>query len=254
LTFVPSAEAKFRGPVRFSDGAKGMAQQDFECIDEPRFGYTWRREHRKDHGRQFYTVDGREVFSFDEAAKLLAQPPDPESPNELLRRHIDEFSFSPRVGGATRALSEARCNADAGPFATMRAWMRRADSAWHGGINTLSDTAHRSGAPWPSWLYHVKSAAHEVGRLMYLFAADRDNDQDLRCALGTRCRECPILKQIEDSMIAASKRDRFPAEIEDVDIDAAKSWTCVGHILTTGHEQVIDGVFVSNKRDRESHW
>ena len=50
------AKAKFRGPVRYGDGQNGMAQQDHECVDNPRFGYSWRRENRKDKGRVFYTV------------------------------------------------------------------------------------------------------------------------------------------------------------------------------------------------------
>ena len=53
-----AAVGAFRGPVRFYDGRKGMARQDYECVAEPRFGYSWQRENRQDKGRQFYTVDG----------------------------------------------------------------------------------------------------------------------------------------------------------------------------------------------------
>lgn len=169
-TAAELAEKKFCGPVRFYDGRKGWARQDFECIDEPRFGYVWQREHSKDKGRQFYIVDGEEVSSLDEAARLLALPPATDSADALYKAEIEAFKFSPKVGGATRALSEARCNADAGPFGTVRAWMRRADNAWHQGINKFSMGETKQGREWASWLYHAKSAAHESYRAMYLFA------------------------------------------------------------------------------------
>lgn len=251
ITVEALAAKQFRGPVRFYDGAKGWARQDFECVDDPRFGYVWQREHSKDKGRQFYVVDGTEVASLDEAAQKLAQPAAKNSPDAIRQAEIDAFKFSPKVGGATRALSEARCNADAGPFGTVRAWMCRADNAWHQGINKLSDTERKAGSDWPSWLYHTKSAAHESYRAMYLWAQDRHADVDLKCALGKRCRDCPILQQVEASMVEASKRDRFPAEIDEADIDAAKTWTCIGHILTTDHTQVYDGMFLSTKSDRD---
>jgi len=253
MTIEPTAEglraAEFRGPVAFYDGRNGWARQDFECIAEPRFGYSWQRENRRDKGRQFYTVDGREVADFDEAARLLALPPDPESPREQRRRSIDEFRYSPKIDGATRALSEARCNADAGPFGMLRAWIRRADNPWHVGINRHSDVECKAGRPWPSWVYRVKSAAHETFRGMYLFEADRQEDVGLRCALGTKCRECPILREIEQAMVESRTRQPFPSVIEDSDIDAAKVWTCIGHILTEG-KQVIDGAFFSTKHDK----
>jgi hypothetical protein len=60
--------AKFKGPVRFIDGRGGMARQDYQCVDEPRFGYFWQRNDRKDKGRQAYMVDGVEVADLAEAA------------------------------------------------------------------------------------------------------------------------------------------------------------------------------------------
>src|SRR4051812_38086158 len=123
MTPAELRQATFRGPVRFLDGRKGMAQQDFECIAEPRFGYSWRRENRQDGGRQFYTVDGREVADFEEAARLLSEPAAEDSPAERARRSIDAFKASPKLLGATRALSEAQCNVSVGPFGTVRAWL-----------------------------------------------------------------------------------------------------------------------------------
>lgn len=89
LTVEALKAAKFRGPTVFGDGAKGMAFQEHVCVDEPRFGYTWRRENRKDRGRTFYTVDGDEV-SLEEACKRLALPPDPNSRAEKMRVYMEE--------------------------------------------------------------------------------------------------------------------------------------------------------------------
>lgn len=251
LTEKSLAEAKFKGPVAFYDGRNGMARQDFQCIDEPRFGYFWQRENRKDSGRQSFMVDGAEVESLEQAAAILASPPRQDSPSELRRQSMDEFQSSPRLNyGATRALSEARCNADSGPFGMVRAWMHRAADAWHGAMNAFSDTERKAGRDFPFWIYHAKHAAHESYRAMYLFEADRKSDTGLTCAFGTSCRECPILQQVETTMIEARTREPFPKEIEDTDIDAAKTWTCIAHILQK-NQNFIDGAMFTTKADRE---
>jgi hypothetical protein len=241
LTAEGLKAAKFRGPTAFYDGAKGMAQQDFECVIEPRFGYSWRRETRKDHGRQFYTVDGVEVADIADACRLLALPPADDSPRELMRRMFEEM----------RAQNFAECNANAGPFGTVRAWMLRASGAWHGGINAYADQERKEGREWPSmrWLYNAKHAMHETYRGMYLFEADRKADTGLKCALGKKCRTCPILKTIEESMEISKAQGPFPSGIEDTDIDAAKVATCIAHILQTKTD-IIDGAFFSTKDDR----
>lgn len=257
LTASTLKEMKFRGPVRFLDGAKGWARQDYQAVDEPRFGYSWQRESRKDKGRQFYTVDGREVESLDDAAKLLTAAPDPDSPAERERRSFDAFMASPKLAGrATRAENDARLNADAVPFTSLRPWMQRADHPWHVGINRFME--HRDFAEY-RWMYEAKSAAHETARLMYLHKADRENDTDLICTLGKRCRDCPILQSIETAMVEARSNPKFPREIEDTDIDGAKAWTCIMHIM---HERAhpIDGGFVENASNRKfvadeaEHW
>ena len=250
LTTDALKKAEFRGPVRFYDGRGGMARQDFECVAEPRFGYFWQRENRKDKGRQAYTVDGKEVENLDEACRLLADPPAADSPDVLLRQSIDEFHASPPLNyGATRANSEARFNADAGPFGMVRAWTQRADHPWHVGINTLADEARKTGEAWPRWLYQTKTAAHETYRGFYLFSRDRETASGLMCARGVKCAECPILQQIETSMVAA-RTARFAREITDADIDAAKVWTCISHLLTGGTD-MHEGAW-STKEDRES--
>lgn len=251
LTIEALKAAEFRGPVKFYDGRGGMARQDFECVAEPRFGYFWQRESRKDKGRQAYMVDGREVASLDEAVKLLALPPSPDSPDEKLKAWREEFMASPKLAGrATRANSEARCNADAGPFAMQRAWLQRADHPWHVGLNRFSDLEREAGRDFPHLLYTIKSAAHEAHRLLYLFHYDRAENTGLRCARGVNCRTCPILIEIEKAMVEARTNERFPREIDDADIDAAKAWTCVGHVLAT-EARVIDGAYLTTKEDRE---
>lgn len=256
LTEEALKAAKFKGPVRFMDGRKGMAQQDFACVLEPRFGYSWRRENRKDRGRQFYTVDGAEVPDLAEACRRLALPPDPESPAEQMRRYFEESNGSPRLNyGASTALNQAQNNASAEPFGTLRAWLERSENSWHTGINACVDSEVKSGKDWSTarWLYNTKHAFQETYRGMYLFAAAREKNTGLKCAMGKSCATCPILKTIEDSMVAARTRQPFPRDIEDTDIDAAKVATCIGHILTSNAD-VTDGAFWSTKDSREDRW
>lgn len=251
LTPATLGAATFRGPVRFYDGRGGMARQDFECVAEPRFGYAWQRENSKDHGRQYYMVDGREVQDLEEACRLLALPPDAKSPAEMERQHIDEFKFSPKLNyGATRALSEARCNADVAPFSALRAWQQRAGGPLHSGYNRYADEERKAGREFPHWAYRGKDAFYETFRGMYLFTRDRQQDTGLQCVLDVACRECPILKHVEAAYIDARDNPKWPKEIEDTDIDAAKIWTCVAHVLTAG-PAFIDGGFWHTAEDRK---
>ncbi|MFC0302793.1 hypothetical protein ACFSTI_25240 [Rhizorhabdus histidinilytica] len=249
------AEGKFKGPVRFYDGRGGWARQDFESIDNPRFGYAWQRENRKDKGRQWFMVDGAEVKNFDEADRLLALPPASDSPTEKMRRELDEFRASPKIGMATRALSEAQCNAAVGPFASQRATMQRADHGWHVGINSYADKLRKDGKPHPGGLYNAKTAAHEAYRSMYLWAGDREKDTGLQCALGKKCRACPILQEVEAAIIANRDAEKFGRpEIEVEDIDFAKTWTCIGHILQERPNEFFDGHFFTTAEDRKHRW
>jgi hypothetical protein len=245
---------KFKGPVRFYNMGNGGARQDYEAVDEPRLGYSWEKARRKEGGaeRKFFTVDGRAVADLDEAVKLLALPEPYDSPNQLRRKGLAEHFAEPQLTRHLRAGNDAECNWRAGPFAMMRAFIDRAGTAWHGGINKYADDERKAEREWPHWLYTVKDAGFEASRLMLLFQQDRDADVDLRCALGKRCRDCPILQAIETSMVA-SRAAPFSRGVEDWDIDAAKTWTCIGHIL---HEKVepFDGGFLSTARDREHSW
>lgn len=249
LTRSELEKAEFKGPVAFYDGTKGMARQDFQCIAEPRLGYFWQRQNRQDKGRQAYMVDGREVADLDEAAALLALPPAADSPDVLRKLSIDEFKASPRVNGPFRALSEARANADGGPFQMVRAWLQRAGGLWHGAINRHSDDEREAGREWPRWFYDVNNAAHETYHGVYLFTADRKEDTGLKCAMGVKCRACPILRRVEETMATDASRP-FPKGIEEMDIDAAKAWTCIGHILTSGTHP-MDGAFWARPGDGE---
>ena len=244
-------DLEFKGPVFYADGYAGMARQGFECTTEPRFGYCWERKDYKDkQGRQYFTVDGKEVANLEEAATLLNQIADPESPNEVMKRWHAEHDAAPRIG-ARSALSEARCNADAGPFGLVNAFMGRAGHSWHVGINKYSENCREDGTPWPRWLYHIKSATFEMSRLMYLWEHDRKEDTHLVCALGVRCRECPILKTIEQTLIEQRDNPKWPYDIWDKDIDTAKTLTCIGHVLTAKPDLHWEGI-LETKRDRES--
>lgn len=253
---IPSAAGmstgKFKGPTKFYDGRNGWARQDFESLENPRFGYAWQRENRKDRGRTWFMVDGREVADFDEADQLLALPPSPDNPAELCRVELEEMFASPRLGGASRARNEAECNAAAGPFASVRATMQRVGGAWHSGLNRYSDQQREAAQPFPGGLYNAKTAAYEAFRSMYLWAGDREKDTGLQCALGKKCRKCPILKAVEESCIAARDAEKFGRpDIETEDIDFAKTWTCIGHILQEAPNGFFDGAFFSTKADRE---
>lgn len=243
---------RFRGPVRFYDGRKGMAQQDFQAVDEPRFGYSWRREEYADKGRQFFTVDGDEVADLADAARKLAEPPSPDSKLEVLRRYAEETHKAPRIGGCYNALSEARSNASAGPFGQVRAFIQRADHSWHVGMNRYSETERAAGNAFPHWLYNVKSAAHEMYRLMYLWESDKATDTNLRCMLGVKCRDCGILQAVEGAMREEQISERpFKRDITDDDIKAAKVMTCLGHMLQTAPGEYMGEGMIKSKADRE---
>ncbi len=249
------ATMKFKGPTRFYDGRGGWARQDFESVENPRFGYAWQRESRKDKGRTWFMVDGKEVTDFAEADRLLAAEPAPDSPDVLMRAEMDEFSASPPFGVATRVLSEARCNADAGPFAGVRAAMQRVDHGWHVGINRHNEKRRAEGKEFDHGLYNAKTAAHETFRSLYLWASDRNKDTGLQCALGVKCRSCSILADVEAALIESRDAERFGRpEIEVEDIDFAKTWTCIAHILQERPNAFFDGGFFSTASDRKHAW
>jgi hypothetical protein len=249
------SKGKFRGPVKFYDGRGGWARQDFVSIDEPRFGYAWQRENRKDKGRTWFMVDGAQVADFAEADRLLAEPPKADSPAEVQKRELEELFESPRLGIAGGALSEARCNAATGPFASVRATMQRVEHGWHVGLNRHNEARRERGEEFQHGLYNAKTAAYEAFRSMYLWAADREKDTGLQCALGTKCRKCPILADIEKAITDNRDAERFGRpDIEVEDIDFAKTWTCIGHILQERPNEFFDGAFFTTADDRKHPW
>ena len=249
------SKGQFRGPVKFYDGRGGWARQDFQSMAEPRFGYAWQREDRNDRGRTWWMVDGKEVADFDEADRLLASPPAADSPDEIMRREMDEFMASPRVGPCYRARAEAECNAAAGPMGQVRATMSRIDHPWHVGINRYNDKMREKGEPFNHGLYNAKTAAQEASRLMYLWASDRVKDTGLECALGVKCRDCPILGEIEAACIESRDAEKFGRpDIEIEDIDFAKTWACIGHVLQERPNEFFDGGLLSTAEDRKHPW
>lgn len=244
------AKAKFRGPVRYADGRNGMARQDHECVDNPRFGYSWKRDNRQEKGRIFYTVDGVEMPDLETAARHLLAEPDPDSPREVMRRYM---SASPEERQLRHAGYDAERFMRDGPFGMLMASYERMNNAWHGGINRYSDILRGRDEKWPQWLYATKSSVFEMARVMRLFQSDREADTGLRCALGKRCRGCEILKTIETTMEEARTKPAGilpPRDIDDSDIDAAKALTCVGHVLTSDKQiHVAEGI-VWTKEDR----
>lgn len=156
-TFEQLQAFEMRGPVRFYDGRNGMARQDFEAVGESRLGYSWRRENRKDKGRQFYTVDGAEIENLEAAIPLLAASPDPESPREIERLWREERKQWPKTTSLMSAPDAARYYADAGPFAMLKAWHERTGNAWHGGVNAWSEACRKAGEANPGWAYNGMS-------------------------------------------------------------------------------------------------
>jgi len=254
------AKVEVTGPVLFADGARGMARQEFQAVGIERLRYVWSRKDRDDKGRTYWAVDGTEVADLAHAAEMLNRDPDPESPAEQWKRWRAEQDASPKLAGrARRARNVAECAAHVAPVGQFSMWRERVDHAWHTGINHYADDLrHQPHDPGtsvhPYWLYDVKYMTGEMSRLQHLWAADRKEDQELICALGTRCRDCPILQQIELSLIEARIKKPFPQpDIEDGDIDLVKTMTCIGHVLSRGgpHSLLHDGCLITNKRDRE---
>jgi hypothetical protein len=116
---------------------------------------------------------------------------------------------------------------------------------WHVSINRFGGVP---GEGFPHFMYEAKSLADEVGRLPILFKAERENklaathrqcehdhagapvpDNHLRCCLGVECRKCPYLMALD------------AAEMSPEEIDVAKTWTCVTHIVMSGGDQAREG-------------
>lgn len=125
------------------------------------------------------------------------------------------------------------------------------DHRWHVAINKHSNECRKIGEDWPRFMYEAKTASQESERLALLFAREREGklckvhrqcshsapepveDNHLTCCLGKKCKECPHL-------LALEKADLPPEEI-----DKAKAWTCVAHILQNGGDVAGEGYLMT---------
>lgn len=112
---------------------------------------------------------------------------------------------------------------------------------WHAAVNRFStEVGHEH------FMYEAMNAATEVPRLTKLFAMERTgtlpqfhqqcSQQEpepiknvLTCCLGTQCSDCPFLLALEK------------AELPPEEIDTAKAWTCVTHIISQGGDPAKEG-------------
>lgn len=121
---------------------------------------------------------------------------------------------------------------------------------WHYALNGYMTARREAGEKPPHlhWMYEAKSLAEEAMRLPLLFERERKGelagshqqcshsepepipDNHLRCCLGTECRKCPHLLALEHEDLTGEQ------------LDLAKSWTCISHILHTcgGGEFYVD--------------
>ena len=123
---------------------------------------------------------------------------------------------------------------------------------WHVAINKHSDKEKRKGKDWPRFMFEAKTAADELPRLEQLFKLDREgklpdyhkqcsmsekqaiDGNCLTCCLGVKTNECQHLLSLE-------KIKRSSLE----DIDAAKAWTCVTHIISSGGDTLREGYILT---------
>lgn len=130
------------------------------------------------------------------------------------------------------------------------------DHEWHVSINKEADILRDKGEKHPHYMYEAKTMANEVPRLIMLFKDEREKklpqihqqcsrqepepikDNCLTCCLGVKCSECP-------SLLALEKIERCDPN----DIDTAKAWTCVSHIVGRGGDSMGEG-YLMTKGDR----
>lgn len=127
---------------------------------------------------------------------------------------------------------------------------------WHVSVNAHQDRIRTAGLERAGFMYDAMAAAREVPRLASLFAQERKGElrkthtacsqvpavalaeNRLMCCLGTPCATCPHLTAL-DGMPRATPED----------VDAAKAWTCVAHIIATGGDMANEG-YVLDASDR----
>lgn len=136
---------------------------------------------------------------------------------------------------------------------TRRRW--RMEHEWHVAINTYVVPAMIGTKDYPGFMYEAKAAKDEARRLPLLFKMEREAKlpathqqcshsepvpipkNELTCCLGMKCAECPHLRALE------------AAKITPEQLDEAKAWTCVTHILMSGGDHAREG-YVMTTGDR----
>lgn len=102
------------------------------------------------------------------------------------------------------------------------------------------------------FMYEAKKASLEVERLALLFKHEREGklpktfrkcaccsnerhvvDNHTACCLGVECRKCPHLLALDKA--------QMPIE----EIDRAKAWTCVAHIISKGGDWANEGYILT---------
>lgn len=127
----------------------------------------------------------------------------------------------------------------------------RMEHEWHVAINAYTFPALIGKADYPSFMYEAKSAKDEIRRLPMLFKMERENSlptehqqcsrqapepipkNELTCCLGVKCATCPHLKALE------------AAKITPAQLDEAKAWTCVTHVLMRGGDVAREGFILT---------
>lgn len=139
---------------------------------------------------------------------------------------------------------------------------------WHERVNRFHDGL-REAIPPPAelphehWMYEAMHAHEESQRLQRLFAREREGklpavhvqcatvgtppvevpDNHLTCCLGVECRKCPFLLGLE----GGGDRALTPEQL-----DEAKAWTCVAHILSKGGDPAGEGYILTT--DDRMYW
>lgn len=133
---------------------------------------------------------------------------------------------------------------------------------WHVAINQF--IWHSGNPKWTRdfskhrFMYEAKTASDELPRLMVLFAMERTGKlrtvhqqcshsepepivkNELTCCLGVKCAECPELQGV-------AAMEGTPEEI-----DTAKAWTCVAHILSKEGDVAGEGYILTT--DDRMYW
>lgn len=122
---------------------------------------------------------------------------------------------------------------------------------WHVAVNAHAQACREGGQEWPRFMYEAMDARHEVPRLTAIIGMERRGeltrthqqcsltpvepvaDNHLSCCLGVECRKCPHLLALDSAKLTPEQ------------IDEAKAWTCVSHILMSGGDTANEGFLLT---------